>query len=110
MKTKKYSLILGSVALLCAIEANSQNWVTGGNTLIGTEILGSTAGNYPLTIQNGAAYPINFHTNGSQKATIDANGNFSIGTTSPTNILSLGNGSAQKIWIENTASGTKSVF
>ncbi|MFA6301313.1 MAG: tail fiber domain-containing protein [Candidatus Paceibacterota bacterium] len=33
-------------------------------------------------------------------------GKVGIGTTSPTNILSLGNGVAQKIWIENTASGT----
>ena len=31
------------------------------------------------------------------------NGNVGIGTTVPTNILSLGNASAQKIWIENTA-------
>jgi hypothetical protein len=30
-------------------------------------------------------------------------GNVGIGTTSPTNILSLGNTQAQKIWIENTA-------
>ena len=33
------------------------------------------------------------------------NGNIGIGTITPTNILSLGNTSAQKIWIENTASG-----
>jgi len=31
-------------------------------------------------------------------------GNVGIGTTNPTNILSLGNTSAQKIWIENSAS------
>jgi hypothetical protein len=30
-------------------------------------------------------------------------GNVGIGTTSPTNILSLGNGAARKFWIENTA-------
>ena len=34
---------------------------------------------------------------------IDSSGNVGIGTTAPTNILSLGNASAQKIWIENTA-------
>ncbi len=33
-------------------------------------------------------------------------GNVGIGTTSPTNILSLGNGAAQKFWIENSVSGT----
>jgi len=33
-------------------------------------------------------------------------GNVGIGTTSPTEILSLGNAAARKIWIENTASGT----
>ncbi|MFA6324825.1 MAG: tail fiber domain-containing protein, partial [Candidatus Paceibacterota bacterium] len=32
--------------------------------------------------------------------------NVGIGTTTPTNILSLGNTQAQKIWIEDTASGT----
>lgn len=34
---------------------------------------------------------------------IKGDGNLGIGTTAPTNILSLGNGAAQKIWIENTA-------
>ncbi|MDP1710785.1 MAG: hypothetical protein Q8L46_02495, partial [candidate division WWE3 bacterium] len=39
-------------------------------------------------------------------AAIFENGNVGIGTTAPTNILSLGNTAAQKFWIENTASGT----
>jgi hypothetical protein len=49
---------------------------------------------------------IGFSTGGSERMRIDATGNVGIGTTSPTNILSLGNASARKFWIENTAAGT----
>jgi hypothetical protein len=49
---------------------------------------------------------IGFSTGGSERVRIDASGNVGIGTTSPTNILSLGNASARKFWIENTAAGT----
>jgi len=49
---------------------------------------------------------IGFSTVGSERMRIDASGNVGIGTTSPTNILSLGNASVRKFWIENTAAGT----
>jgi len=45
-------------------------------------------------------------TNFNARLIIDGSGNVGIGTTSPTNILSLGNSSARKFWIENTAAGT----
>ncbi len=46
-------------------------------------------------------------TNGYERSFIfDNNGNVGIGTTTPTNILSLGNNQNQKFWIENSASGT----
>jgi hypothetical protein len=70
--------------------------VGGGDLIAGTTP-------YAGIISNGGDYPINVITNGTTKLFIKGDGNIGIGTTSPTNILSLGNASARKFWIENTA-------
>jgi len=48
----------------------------------------------------------NFAVNTNQFVVDTSEAKIGIGTTTPTNILSLGSGSAQKFWIENTATDT----
>lgn len=74
--------------------ANGQliSWTMSGNTNISGSILGTTTGNFPLEIKNGASYPINFYTNGSQRATILAGGNVGINNTAPDNLFEVKSG------------------
>lgn len=76
---KKQFLLVASTVLLISSQIIAQPWKTTGNNLIGGEILGSISGPFPLTIQNGAAQPINFRVNGNQWATINPIGAFGIG-------------------------------
>ena len=75
--------IILSLFVLVYHAASSQTyWNTAGNTNPGGYILGTTGGNFNLDIKNGAAYPINFWTGGSQKATILSTGEFIVGAPS----------------------------
>lgn len=74
---------------------------TNGNTTNGLKT--GLAANGQAEIREEDNRPIKVFTNNTEVARFDSTGRFGIGTTTPTNILSLGNGSAQKIWIENTA-------
>jgi hypothetical protein len=84
MKTKTKITSAAMIALASISQVSwSQQWLTSGNTNASGYILGTTGGNFSLNIKNGAAYPINFFTNGSQRATILSTGEFGIGTASP---------------------------
>lgn len=74
----------------------SQDGVLGGEK--GIQTFGDGEGR---TVLDGAT--IRFNIDSAEKATITASGNLGIGTTAPTNIISLGNTQAQKFWIENSA-------
>src|SRR4051812_39767540 len=80
-----------SFILLCLTSSQISNaqWSTAGNTNASGYILGTTTGNFSLNIKNGAAYPINFWTNGNQRATILSTGEFGIGLTSPDRNLTV---------------------
>jgi len=89
--------ILGTVISIClafsfSSNAQSVNWLTAGNTVTATPTLGinTTTGSFPLNIKNASTtQPINFFTNGTQKATILSNGNVGIGLTSPLGRLDI---------------------
>ena len=58
---------------------------------------------YNTTLDYGFIQPVHFGDNYKNLLLNQNGGNVGIGTVSPTNILSLGNGAARKFWIENTA-------
>ncbi|HBB49602.1 TPA: hypothetical protein DEQ22_01620 [Candidatus Nomurabacteria bacterium] len=74
---------------------NGTSFLNMGNVLV--RAAGATSAYLSLeTKDTGDAEAI-------ERVRILASGNVGIGTTTPTNILSLGNGAARKFWIENTA-------
>src|SRR3989339_1964551 len=100
--------VIGTTPIILEVSTTEGIYLSG-DTLNGGY---SANGDYSLGInwtgyQNGATQYRDFVIyNGINQhiATFDGNTrNVGIGTTSPTNILSLGNGEARKFWIENTA-------
>jgi len=59
-----------------------------------------------MNIEQGGAFPLDFHTNGVFRVRITDAGLVGVDTLTPTEIFSFGNAAARKIWIENTAAGT----
>jgi len=78
------------------------DYVGGGVSRILVEA-GSNSG---ISFRTKGTGDFSFINNTTTRVTIKNDGKVGIGTASPTNILSLGNSSAQKFWIENSASGT----
>ncbi|MCC7331368.1 MAG: hypothetical protein IT232_02060 [Flavobacteriales bacterium] len=72
MKKNTFKLTLLTAILGIGCTANAQNWLTGGNSAIGTEKLGTTN-----------AYDLNFFTNNSQRLTLKADGTFGLGIIAP---------------------------
>jgi hypothetical protein len=68
---------------------------TGFNSGVSTDYVGwNSSQTFPVLVEHKGAYPINFSTNGTQKATILSNGNFGVGTTAPANLLDVEGGVA----------------
>ncbi len=77
--------------------------ITGGNLILQSG-LGTGTGASTISFQTGTTLGSGTTLQTmSTKMTILGNGSVGIGTTAPTNILSLGNDVAQKFWIENSA-------
>ncbi|KKP71572.1 MAG: hypothetical protein UR70_C0023G0001, partial [Candidatus Nomurabacteria bacterium GW2011_GWB1_35_20] len=82
----------------------------GGGAIIDYELDDAWYPTSLIATRDGAGYSTfniqTYSTSDSLKASrlyVNTAGNVGIGTTSPTELLSLGNGAARKFWIENTA-------
>ena len=73
---------------------------TGGSSYFGRDnstggVLGSAA--YATVVYGSGAYPMTFHTNDTERMRIDSSGNVGIGTSSPSQKLSVNGGSTQTV-------------
>src|SRR3989339_441447 len=92
-----------TVAAGGTVAGTSVSDVVGGNLILQAG-LGTGTGASTISFQTGTTLTTGLTLQTmSTKMTILGNGNVGIGTTSPTELLSLGNGAARKFWIENTA-------
>ena len=93
MKNKTLKTVVAGItlSLTFSFSANAQ-WLTTGNTVSSTPILGINSGLFPLNIKTVPAQPISFFTTGIQRATILAGGNFGIGTTAPQHLFEVNGG------------------
>jgi hypothetical protein len=80
MKTLKLFLFF---FLIPSFVFSQVDWNTAGNNINGGEFLGSSSGNFPLSIKTVPAQPINFWTNNVQRMTILSSGVVGIGTSTP---------------------------
>ena len=100
MKPLSYLLLL-----FISVNVTAQtSWLVAGNTATSGDFLGTT-NTQALelkTTNTGTPQPINFYTGNTQKATILANGNVGIGTTTPASVLHLNRNTAVPVVTQYT--------
>src|SRR5215217_3682403 len=89
--TKLLLAMLVLITLQQSTHAQSGSWSKAGNSLSGTEKLGSTN-----------AQPVRFFTNNAQRMTLDASGKLGIGTTTPKVKLHIAAGTSNTPLMGNT--------
>ena len=100
---KKKNLFLTSFVIIFLLQnifigkICAQNWLTAGNTLTGTEFLGSTSGAFPLDIKTTPAQPIDFYTGNAQRMTLTSTGELGLSNSwafTPLSLVHLNNSGA----------------
>ena len=72
----KKVLLFVAIILTCTVVSNAQNWGLSGNSIMGTEVLGTTNNQ-----------PLNLISNNTTRLTIKPDGNIGIGTTATSGFL-----------------------